>query len=45
MVSGCSFLIQVTVVAGEPVEIQVKVDDIGSWVNSRCVMLGRAGTE
>ena len=38
MVSGCPSLIQVTVVAGEPVEIQVKVEDVGPWVNPRCVM-------
>ena len=45
MVSGCPSLIQVTVVAGEAVEIQVKVEDVGPWVNSRCVMLGGAGEE
>ena len=28
MVSGCPSLIQVAVVAGEPVEIQVKVEDM-----------------
>ena len=32
-------------VAGEPVEMQVKVDDMGPWVNPRCVMLGGAGDE
>ena len=30
MVSGCPSLIQVTVVAGEPVETQVMLDDMGS---------------
>ena len=45
MVSGCPSLIQVTVVAGEPVEIQVSVDDMYSWVNPRCVILGGSGEE
>ena len=45
MVSGCPSLIQVTLVAGEPVEIQVRVDDIDSWVNLRFVMLGGAVRE
>ena len=45
MVSGCPFLLQDTVVAGEPVETQVRLEDVGSWVNSRCVMLGGAGEE
>ena len=45
MVSGCPSFIQVTVVAGEPVEIQVRVDDTGSWVNSRCVILGGSREE
>ena len=45
MVSGCPFLIQVTLVAGEPVEIQVRLDDTGPWVNPRCVMLGGAREE
>ena len=35
MVSGCPSFIQVTVVAGEPVEIQVRVEDMVSWVNPR----------
>ena len=43
MVSGCPSLIQVTVVAGEPVEIQVRVDDMCPWVNPRCVILGGSG--
>ena len=30
MVSGCPSLIQVTVVAGEPVETQVRLDDMGT---------------
>ena len=42
MVSGCPSLIQVTLVAGEPVEIQVRVDDMDSWVNLRFVILGGA---
>ena len=45
MVSGCPSLIQVTLVAGEPVEIQVRVDDICPWVNPRCVILGGSGRE
>ena len=45
MVSGRPFLIQVTVVVGEPVEIQVRLDDTGPWVNPRCVMLGGAREE
>ena len=45
MVSGCPSFIQVTLVAGEPVEMQVRVEDVGPWVNPRCVMLGRAGRE
>ena len=45
MVSGCPSLIQVTVVAGEPVEMQVRLDDMDPWVNPRCVMLGGAGKE
>ena len=43
MVSGCPSLLQVTVVAGEPVEIQVRVDDMCPWVNPRCVILGGSG--
>ena len=42
MVSGCPSLIQVTLVAGEPVEIQVKVEDMEPYVSLRCVMLGGA---
>ena len=45
MVSGCPSLIQVTLVAGEPVEIQVKVEDMEPYVSLRCVMLGGAGRE
>ena len=45
MVSGCPSLIQETVVAGEPVEIQVRADDMDSWVNLRFVMLGGAVRE
>ena len=43
MVSGCPFLIQVTVVAGEPVEIQVTLEDMNPWVTD--VMLGGAEEE
>ena len=39
-VSGCPFLVQETVVAGEPVEVQVRVED-ESEVNA--TMLGGAG--
>ena len=42
MVSGCPSLIQVTVVAGEPAEMQVRLDDSGPWVNPKRVMLGGA---
>ena len=42
MISGCPSFIQVTLVAGEPVEVQVRVDDMDSWVNLRFVMLGGA---
>ena len=45
MVSGCPSLIQVTLVAGEPVEIQVRVDNMDSWVNLKFVMLGGAVRE
>ena len=45
MVSGCPSQTQVTVVAGEPVEIQVRVDDMYPWVNPRCVILGGSGEE
>ena len=31
--------------AGEPVEVQVRVDDMDSWVNLRFVMLGGAAWE
>ena len=40
MISGCPFLVQETVVAGEPVEVQVRVED-ESEVNA--TMLGGAG--
>ena len=30
-------------VAEDPVEIQFKFDDMGPWVNPRCVMSGGAG--
>ena len=42
MVSGCPFLLQVTVVAGEPVEIQVTIGDMDPLTD---VMLGGAGEE
>ena len=41
MVSACPSLIQVTVVAGEPVEMQVKLLAVGS--NSKLEIVGRAG--
>ena len=42
MVSGCPFLIQVTLVAGEPVETQVTLGDVNPLTD---VMLGGAGEE
>ena len=42
MVSGCPFLLQVTLVAGEPVEIQVTLGDMDPLTD---VMLGGAGEE
>ena len=43
MVSGCPFLIQVTLVAGEPVEIQVTLEDMLPRVTD--VILGGTGEE
>ena len=43
MVSGCPFLIQVTLVAGEPVEIQVTLEDMASRVTD--MILGGTGEE
>ena len=43
MVSGCPFLIQVTLVAGEPVEVQIKVEDMNPRVTD--VIVGGAGEE
>ena len=45
MVSDCPSFIQVTAVAGEPVEVQVRVDDMGPWLNPKCVMMGGAVKE
>ena len=42
MVSGCPFLLQVTLVAGEPVETQVTSGDMDPLTD---VMLGGAGEE
>ena len=36
-------LVKVTVVATEPVEVQVRVEDMDPGVNVRLVMLGAAG--
>ena len=38
-----SSLVKVTVVATEPVEVQVRVEDMDPGVNVRLVMLGVAG--
>ena len=38
-----SSLVKVTVVATEPVEVQVRVEDMDPGVNTRLVMLGTAG--
>ena len=43
MVRGCPSLVQVTLVAGEPVEVQVRVEDENPGVNTKLVMLGAAG--
>ena len=43
MVSGCPFLLQVILVAGEPVETQVRLEVPASWVTD--VMLGGARQE
>ena len=45
MVSGCPSLIQVTVVAGEPVEVQVRVDDVFPGVNTKLDIFGGAGEQ
>ena len=45
MVSGCPSLIQVTLVAGEAVEMQVRLDELDPWVNPRWAMLGGAGKD
>ena len=43
MISGSPSLIQVTVVAGEPVEVQVRVEDEDPGVNTKqSLILGRA---
>ena len=43
MISGRPSLIQVTVVAGEPLEVQVRLEDVDPEVNSRSIIVG--GTE
>ena len=43
MVSGHPFLVQVTVVAGEPVEIQVRVEDEREVCEVNVTILGGAG--
>ena len=43
MVRGCPFLVQVTVVAGEPVEVQVRVEDELEVCGVSAIILGRAG--
>ena len=45
MVSGSPSLLQVTVVAGEPVEVQVRLEDEDPGVNARLEMLGGAERE
>ena len=42
MVSGPPSLIQVTVVAGEPVDVQVRKEDEDSLVNVKLVTCGEA---
>ena len=43
MVSSCPFIVQVTVVAGEPVEVQVKVENDLEFCKVSAVILGGAG--
>ena len=43
MVTGCPFLLQVTVVAGEPVEVQVRLEDELEACEVNAVTLGGAG--
>ena len=43
MVRGCPFLVQVTVVAGEPVEVQVRVEDKLEVCEVNVTILGGAG--
>ena len=43
MVTGCPFLVQETVVAGEPVEVQVRLEDVSEDSDINVTMLGRAG--
>ena len=45
MVSGCPSLIQVTLVAGEPVEMQVRLEDVFPGENIKLVILGFAAWE
>ena len=42
MVSGCPSLIQVTVVAGEPVDVQVRMEDKDPSVNVKLIICGEA---
>ena len=42
MVSGCPSLIQVTLVAGEPVDVQVRKEDEDPSVNVKLVICGGA---
>ena len=42
VVSGCPSLIQVTVVAGEPVDVQVRKEDKDPTVNAKLVICGEA---
>ena len=43
MVTGCPFLLQVTVVAGEPVEVQVRVEDGFEACEVNAIIVGGAG--
>ena len=45
MVRGCPFLVQVTVVAGEPVEVQVRVEDELEVCEVNATISGGAGGE
>ena len=43
MVTGCPFLVQETVVAGEPVEVQVRAEDESEDSEVNDTILGGAG--